>query len=99
MTFTEYGERVVRFAGGGGHDTFCFCENWGQDTVTQLEGGSVTRWFANGNIDKWDANTLTYADGRNILTVTGIAAGNITLMFEDDAPQQYALLQNAGAFC
>ena len=85
--------------GGGGHDTFCFCENWGQDTVTQLEGGSVTLWFANGNIDKWDANTLTYADGRNILTVTGIAAGNITLMFEDDAPQQYALLQNAGAFC
>ena len=85
--------------GGGGNDTFCFCEDWGQDTITQLEGGSVTLWFANGSIDKWNVNTLTYTDGDNSLTVIGLAASDITLMFEDDDREQYAILQNAGAFC
>ena len=85
--------------GGGGDDVFCFCENWGQDMVRQLEGGSVTLWFANGSIDKWNADTLTYTDGNNSITVIGLAAGDVTLMFEDDDRQQFAILQSAGAFC
>ena len=34
--------------GGGGDDRFCFGLNWGQDTIEQLEGGSVTLCFYEG---------------------------------------------------
>ena len=87
-----------RMHGGGGEDIFTFCDNWGMDTVEQLAGGSVTLWFANGDESKWNAETLTYTDGDNTVTVKGVTS--VTLKFggvgEDAA--MFATLSEAGAF-
>ena len=87
-----------RMHGGGGNDVFTFCDNWGMDTVEQLAGGSVTLWFANGDESKWNAETLTYTDGDNTVTVKGVTS--VTLKFggvgEDAA--MFATLSEAGAF-
>ena len=86
--------------GGGGDDIFTFCGNWGTDTVEQLETGTVTLWFADGNESKWNAETLTYTDGDNSVTVSGVSAEQITLKFGgvgDDAVQ-FAALSDMGAF-
>jgi len=32
--------------GGGGNDVFCFGEAWGNDTIGQLDTGTVTLWFS-----------------------------------------------------
>ena len=68
--------------GGGGDDIFTFGADWGNDTVEQLENGSVTLWFESGSEDNWNAETLTYSDGVNSVTVTGCA--NVTLRFGDN---------------
>ncbi len=91
-----------RMHGGGGNDVFTFCENWGTDTVKQLAGGSVTLWFESGSIDNWDEETLTYSDGDNSVTVSGVSTEQIELKFgagttPDDA-DQFASLSNMGAF-
>ena len=86
--------------GGGGNDTFTFCDNWGIDTVEQLETGKVTLWFASGSLDNWDEATLTYKDGDNSVKVSGVAADKVTLKFGgvgDDAAM-FATLSEAGAF-
>jgi hypothetical protein len=87
-----------RMHGGGGDDIFTFCENWGTDTVEQLEDGSVLLWFASGSMENWNAETLTYTDGDNSVKVTGITS--VTLKFggvgEDAA--MFATLSEAGAF-
>ena len=70
--------------GGGGNDTFCFGGNWGNDTIEQLEGGSVTLHFENGSSSNWNAGTLTYTDGSNSVTVKGTTA--VTLIFGGSAP-------------
>ena len=72
-----------RLHGGGGDDTFCFGGNWGNDTVKQLAGGSVTLWFEEGSQNNWNAATLTYSDGSNSVTVSGVS--NVTLKFGADA--------------
>ena len=87
-----------RMHGGGGEDIFTFCENWGTDTVEQLATGSVTLWFASGSEDSWDESTLTYSDGENSVTVSGVIAEQVTLKFGDDSSEQYAMLAQAGAF-
>ncbi|MBO5695264.1 MAG: hypothetical protein J6S98_07660 [Lentisphaeria bacterium] len=69
--------------GGGGNDIFCFGGNWGNDTVEQLSGGSVTLWIDGGSMRYWDAATLTYTDGANSITVSGVS--NVTLKFGTDA--------------
>ena len=84
--------------GGGGKDTFTFCGNWGSDEVEQLETGLVTLWFASGSKANWNENTLTYTDGINSVTVSGVTANKITLKFGDDGSEQYAALASAGAF-
>ena len=91
-----------RMHGGGGNDVFTFCDNWGVDNVEQLEGGKVTLWFASGNIENWNAETLTYTDGTNSVKVSGVAADKITLKFgagenPDDA-DEFAALSAIGAF-
>ena len=68
--------------GGGGDDIFTFGGNWGKDSVEQLDGGSVTLWFADGSEDNWDADTLTYTDGDNSVTVKGNF--DVTLRFGTD---------------
>ena len=87
-----------RMHGGGGNDVFTFGNGWGVDTVAQLADGSVTLWFAEGGADKWDAATLTYADGQNFVTVSGVTADKVTLKFGDDGTEEYATLAAAGAF-
>ena len=72
-----------RLHGGGGDDTFCFGGNWGNDTVEQLDGSSVTLWFESGSESNWNAATLTYTDGANSITVSGVS--NVTLRFGADA--------------
>ena len=87
-----------RMHGGGGNDVFTFCDNWGVDTVEQLATGSVTLWFAEGSLDNWDESTLTYTDGENSVTVSGVTADKVTLKFGDDGSEQFASLTSAGAF-
>ena len=81
---------------------FAFCDNWGADTVQQLETGTVTLWFASGDLENWNAETLTYSDGENSVTVSGVAADKITLKFgSGDTPEdaaQFASLSSIGAF-
>ena len=65
--------------GGGGDDIFTFGANWGNDTVKQLASGSVTLWFESGSEENWNAETLTYSDGVNTVTVSGVT--EVTLQF------------------
>ena len=83
---------------GGGSDIFTFCENWGNDTVEQLSGGTVTLWFVSGDESNWDAATLTYTDGTDSVKVTGVTADKVTLKFGDDGSEQYTDLVALGAF-
>ena len=69
--------------GGGGEDIFCFGENWGNDIVEQLAGGEITLWFESGSENNWNADTLTYTDGVNSVTVNGVA--DVTLRFGTDS--------------
>ena len=85
-----------RMHGGGGDDIFTFCDNWGVDEVEQLTGGKVTLWFASGSMDNWDADTRTYSDGTNSVTVKGGAS--VELKFGDDGSGKYDELISAGAF-
>ena len=83
--------------GGGGDDLFVFGGNWGNDTVTQLADGKVTLWFQEGDDSKWDASTLTYADGANSVQVlSGVA--DVALKFGDDGSELYQGLLEVGAF-
>jgi len=84
--------------GGGGDDIFTFCENWGTDTVQQLESGTVTLWFVSGDESNWNAETLTYADGSNSVTVSGVAAERITLKFGEDEDGVFGSLYEEYAF-
>ena len=98
-----------RMHGGGGNDIFTFCDNWGEDTVEQSKGGSVTLWFASSDLAEsiqsdWDAEFMTFTctDGTNSVTVKGVAVDNVTLKFgsgttpEDAA--RFAELSDLGAF-
>ena len=71
-----------RMHGGGGDDIFCFGDDWGIDTVEQLSGGTVTLWFEDGSEENWNADTRTYTDGENTVTVSGTA--DVTLKFGGD---------------
>lgn len=82
--------------GGGGNDIFTFGGNFGNDTVEQLSGESVTLWFENGAVEYWNAKTLTYDDGTNSVMVSGTAS--VTVKFGDDGSEQYDELVLLGAF-
>lgn len=83
--------------GGGGEDIFAFGGDWGQDTVEQLAMGKITLWFANGKESNWNASTLTYSDGKNSVTVSGVDLQNISLKFGDEG-ERFSELFAAGAF-
>ena len=95
--------------GGGGSDIFTFGGNWGNDIVEQLPDGKVTLWFQDGDLSKWDANTLTYTDGSNSVKVMGVGLDNISLnfsygdmhpelAFDDQGNVYYGYLAGIGAF-
>ena len=87
-----------RMHGGGGDDIFTFCDNWGTDEVEQLADGSVLLWFASGSMKNWDVETLTYKDGDNSVTVSGVTADQITLEFGNDGSMLYSEVALAGGF-
>ena len=87
-----------RMHGGGGDDIFTFCDNWGIDTVEQLETGTVTLWFISGSMENWNSETLTYSDGENSVTVSGVSADQVSLKFEYGGSRLFASLINMGAF-
>ena len=84
--------------GGGGEDIFVFGKNWGNDTVSQLEDGSVTLWFATGITGTWDETTLTFTAEGGSVQVTGVSAENITLKFGNDGTETYTVLNSEHAF-
>ena len=84
--------------GGGGNDVFAFCDNWGTDTVQQLETGTVMLWFVSGDKSNWNASTLTYTDGDNSVKVSGVTAEQVTLKFGDDESDRHVALSGMGAF-
>lgn len=89
-----------RMHGGGGNDVFTFCDNWGMDTVEQLEGGSVTLWFASELEGKvaWDEVSKSYTDGVNHVSVTGVASVTLKFGGTGDDAEQFAALSEMGAF-
>ena len=90
-----------RMHGGGGDDIFTFCDNWGNDTVEQTADGRVTLWFMDWNPSNWDESTLTYTDGENSVTVSGVSADKIELRFaynDDETFTLFKKLFNAAAF-
>ena len=86
--------------GGGGNDVFAFCDNWGADTVEQLADGTVTLWFASGDEPKWNPGTLTYTDGDNSVTVSGVSADKVELKFGENGKDaaRFATLSGLGTF-
>ena len=64
--------------------------------MEQLADGKVTLWFQDGDESNWNASKLTYTDGNNSVTVTGVS--NVILKFGDDGSAQYQSLLAAGAF-
>ena len=86
--------------GGGGRDTFTFGANWGNDTVEQLGDGEsqVPLWFATGDHANWDASTMTYTDGNNSVTVTGVTADLVELYIGNEFPWDFEMMSNLGIF-
>ena len=76
----------------------CTCDNWGTDTVEQLADGTVTLWFISGSMENWNEETLTYSDGENSVTVSGVSADRVSLKFESAGSRLFATLINMGAF-
>ena len=87
-----------RLAGGGGSDTFTFGGNWGADVVSQAADGTVLLWFETGSLDNWDEATLTYSDGANSVTFSGVTPDRISFKFGDDGSARFQELAAAGAF-
>ena len=81
--------------GGSGDDIFCFGDKWGNDTVEQLTGGSVTLWFKDGSASNWNESTLTYTDGSNTVKVSGV--DTVTLKFGADATLPDGALADAAS--
>ena len=84
--------------GGGGEDIFTFCADWGVDTVEQIEGGTVTLWFASGSEENWDGAALTYTDGENRVSVSGVGGDKIALRFGNDGSMEFRQLSSLAAF-
>ena len=89
--------------GGGGADLFTFGENWGNDVVSQINGGSVALWFAE------DESRITAAEldgdvifrnaaGTSSVTVKGMALADLELHFGGDSSACFTGLTAAGAF-
>ena len=89
--------------GGGGSDLFVFGGNWGDDSVTQINGGSIALWFLNDeaqiSVSELDGDVIFRNEaGTASVTVRGAALADLTVRFGDDGSEQFARLSAAGAF-
>jgi hypothetical protein len=55
-------------------------------------------WFLSGSMENWDEETLTYFDGENSVTVSGVSADRVSLHFEFGGSLVFASLYILGAF-
>ena len=89
--------------GGGGSDLFTFGENWGDDVVSQLDGGSIELWFAEDE-SKISAAELNGAvifrneAGTASVTVSNAILADLTVRYGDDGSARFSGLASAGAF-
>ena len=65
------------------------------DSTTVNDWGSM---FISGSLENWDPETLTYSDGGNSVTVSGVSADQVSLKFEYAGSKLFATLVNMGAF-
>ena len=49
-------------------------------------------------MENWDEETLTYSDGENSVTVSGVSADRVTLHFDFGGSEIFAALYVIGAF-
>ena len=86
--------------GGGGRDVFTFGGNWGNDVIEQLddEYSQVMLWFAEGDHANWNASTMTYTDGSNSVTVTGVSADQVEIYIGDEFPWDFEMMSELGIF-
>ncbi len=92
--------------GGGGDDIFCFGEKFGNDTVSQVNGGSITLWFESGSSENWNSETGIYDDGNgNTVTVSSVVSvvSVVSVIFGDNGGTAvngltYTQLKDLGAF-
>ena len=89
--------------GGGGSDLFTFGENWGNDLVSQLAGGSIELWFAEdeSKISVMEMNGsvifLNEAETASVSVVNATIA-DLTVHYGDDGSARFSDLAAAGAF-
>jgi hypothetical protein len=89
--------------GGGGSDLFAFGENWGDDVVSQVGGGSVELWFAEDESQiaavELDGDVVfRNADGTSSVTVRNAALADLKVHFGGDQSAYFTGLAAAGAF-
>ena len=89
--------------GGGGADLFTFGENWGNDVVTQITGGSIALWFAESVLRltavELDGDVIFHnAAGTSSVTVKDAVLDDLELHFGSDQSVTFTGLTAAGAF-
>ena len=55
-------------------------------------------WFVSGDHANWDASTLTYTDGTNSVTVSGVTADQIEVYVGDEFPRDIERMSARGFF-
>ena len=87
--------------GGGGSDLFTFGENWGDDVVSQIVGGSIALWFAEDESAitsvELDGNVI-FRSGTSSVTVKDSVLADLDVHFGDDQSASFTGLAAAGAF-
>jgi len=67
----------------------------------QMSLGNAPLWFMEGDFDHWNSETMTYTEGENSVTVSGVSTDRIELVFAFYDTQSYAVfdkLIQAGSF-
>ena len=89
--------------GGGGEDLFCFCQDWGNDTLYQLsgDGNSAALWFAEGiTLQDYQPTDTVLTDGVNTVQLAdGLTVGDVTIFIGSAVnPEVYASLEQNYVF-
>ncbi|MBR2508620.1 MAG: AIDA repeat-containing protein [Lentisphaeria bacterium] len=70
ILYGDAGDDII--TGGGGNDKFVFGTDWGNDVISQLDGGTITLYFEGTDVF-FDEISQLYTDGRNTLKINGSA--------------------------